>query len=790
MENLKAALQKARDNLNSSDLIQEKDVVYYVILPILRELGWPFDDRFRMKSEYKTGEGRRVDWALCTDKGKPLIFLEAKAKDKQLSGEPAKQLLAYAFAEGIGLAVLTNGIEWWLYLPLHQGEWSTRRFALLNLLEQDLDTVSQSLWGYLDYEQVCSGQAQKKARTVHQQNLQEAYIRENLPRVIEQLITSPSVFILEMFQDAAKSELGVSPSIAQVREALLTVAGRESSAVPPPPLPPSQPIPPFRPSALSSSPTPQGSQRLIGDPPKGSKPLAVTLREQKIEVRHWKQVLWVTANWLISQGYEINHERAPGSSRTFMGPTANSVRVPYRLDNRLYLETDYSAVNSCHHARWLLEQAGLSADELVVEYIEAGAPRPADTPDTQLSAGQNAPTPPQGRQRLIGDPPKGSKPLAIMLRGERLAVGSWRQIIVTTANWLIRQGYELPTGPRRSGQRVFISSTPASLKNPQLLENELYLDAPFMNANNSYRHTRWLLEQAGLSSDELIVEYVEAGAPQPDTSSTVHPSAPSPSLPPQGRQRLIGEPPKGSKPLAVTLGGERIVIKYWKQVMTTTANWLIRQGYQLPVGPPQAGQRDLINTTTQSLRVPHKLENGLYIETYLSAERSCRYARWLLEQASLPAEELVVEYREDKEYQWDAESTVHPSAPNSSPTPQGRQRLIGEPPKGSKPLAVTLGGQRIVIKYWKQVLVTTANWLINQGHEVTHERAPMSNRVFISSEASLVRLPYRLANGLYMETNHSAVTSCRYARWLLQQAGLAAEELVVEYEGPGEAAGG
>ena len=95
-----------------------------VILPILHILGWNTYKIDEVTPEYSL-RGKRVDYCLRHN-GSNRIFLEVKKVSEELENHE-EQLLIYCFEEGIKLAVLTNGINWWFYLPLKEGNWRERR---------------------------------------------------------------------------------------------------------------------------------------------------------------------------------------------------------------------------------------------------------------------------------------------------------------------------------------------------------------------------------------------------------------------------------------------------------------------------------------------------------------------------------------------------------------------------------------------------------------------------------------------------------------------------------------
>lgn len=124
-------------------------------------MDWPIFDSEVVSPEFVL-EGRRVDFALCHPRRKPLVFIEVK----QIGGSEGadKQLFEYAFHLGVPLAVLTDGQDWQFYLPAGQGLYHERRVYKLDLLEKSIDECSIRLKRYLDYSATCSGKTFEEAR--------------------------------------------------------------------------------------------------------------------------------------------------------------------------------------------------------------------------------------------------------------------------------------------------------------------------------------------------------------------------------------------------------------------------------------------------------------------------------------------------------------------------------------------------------------------------------------------------------------------------------------------------
>ena len=101
------------------------------INPALRALGWDTSNLEEVDPEFSDRSGGQVDYSLRAN-GRDLVLLEAKRARERLDGHQ-DQLLGYAFRLGVQLAVLTNGLDWWLYLPMvPERTWEERRFRTVD----------------------------------------------------------------------------------------------------------------------------------------------------------------------------------------------------------------------------------------------------------------------------------------------------------------------------------------------------------------------------------------------------------------------------------------------------------------------------------------------------------------------------------------------------------------------------------------------------------------------------------------------------------------------------------
>jgi len=353
IELLKTVVERAADRLREGQVPSEKGVEYLVVMPILTSLGWNPQNIDEMYPEYGV-ENRRVDWAFLSD-GKPSLLLEEKAPDQSLSAHE-NQLLDYAFKEGVRLAILTNGREWWFYLPLEEGPWRERRCLTIDLMNQGADEVALQFADFISKQAVTQGLAYERAKQRYDEAREEQRIKEALPATIRGLLSEPSSQVIEFFQNQTQPAVGTLPPTNLVEDALSAL---------------------FVGIAIPTSEGPvdtgeAGEARTEGLqlPPLHTRPVSVTIGEQTVPISIWKDVLVETGNWLIENGYQLPFGKKPGYKMEFLSRSQDELKAPKELVNGVYIETWYSARDCVKNARWLLEQLNLPAELLQIEYNE------------------------------------------------------------------------------------------------------------------------------------------------------------------------------------------------------------------------------------------------------------------------------------------------------------------------------------------------------------------------------------------------------------------------------------
>lgn len=163
---MKEEISSFIDSLKSDNRLitfDEATTKQIIVLRLLSLLGWDIYNIDEVIPEYSV-RSRRVDYLLRI-KNSNKVFIEVKkpGKELELYQEP---LLRYSFQEGIKLSILTNGVSWWLYLPLKEGSWEKRKFFSIDLLQQQSDDVAQKFIDFLSKENILSGQSIKNADSI------------------------------------------------------------------------------------------------------------------------------------------------------------------------------------------------------------------------------------------------------------------------------------------------------------------------------------------------------------------------------------------------------------------------------------------------------------------------------------------------------------------------------------------------------------------------------------------------------------------------------------------------
>ncbi len=358
MQTLDDCIKEIRNDSNISTW-NEAQAKEWIIRPVLDLLGW---GRREIIPEYGV-EARRVDYALQIN-GDNEVFIEAKKPGEDLENHQ-KQLLDYSFGNGVDLAILTNGIAWWFYLPLKKGAWNNRKFYTINILEQETKDIVEKFSHLLSRENVESGGAVRQAESILKSRQRKKIVKENLPKAWNKVIksaVSPDSLLVDLLAETVEEVCGFQPAgdeilgfIRSHQEKWLLSPELEPKVLPP----------------INHSDSATGSQNKN----QTERPKRIQIDGASYELEYKYEILVNTANWLIDNGHLKPSEcpvKLTSRSKIYFinrlperAPDLKFWR-PQKLKNGLFIEADRSDI-AIENAQKLLKKYGYDPGILKVE---------------------------------------------------------------------------------------------------------------------------------------------------------------------------------------------------------------------------------------------------------------------------------------------------------------------------------------------------------------------------------------------------------------------------------------
>lgn len=201
----------ARQKLDEYD---EATTQQCLVLPVFRKLGWDDTDPKEVTTQYSVGSGR-CDYALSVSSDKK-VLCEVKTPSENDLSKHERQLVNYAFERGAELAVLTNGVSWWFYLPMLKGPWERRKFFTVDIRSQSPEDAAERLEDFLGKGNVTNGKAVSKAEELQRGREKKERIDETLPDAWRELVEGPDEMLLNLLCGRVEKMCGFKPGIEQV----------------------------------------------------------------------------------------------------------------------------------------------------------------------------------------------------------------------------------------------------------------------------------------------------------------------------------------------------------------------------------------------------------------------------------------------------------------------------------------------------------------------------------------------------------------------------------------------
>ncbi|MEW6358449.1 MAG: type I restriction endonuclease [Planctomycetota bacterium] len=328
-----------------------------LVLHALNLLDWHTFDVSEVDPEYAVGKEKgAVDYCLKLN-GTPKVFIEAKRPSEKLE-QHEQQLLEYSFKQGVDIAILTNGIAWWFYLPLTRGDWDERKFYSIDLLTQNPGDIVKRFVAFLSRDNISNGMALREAESLFKSRQKETKIKQALPEAWNAIISGPDELLVELIADTTEKLCGFRPDEKEVTAFLSRM--KDSSpleGVSPKPLRGKKNIPKGMPK-----------QRMMG-----KKPSTFTFLGKSYTVEKWKDILVQLAG-ILHETHKgefdqvLSFRGRKGGVYFSENPDQDKMREPRLIPgSSIYCETHASANNLVRYCHNLLGIFGYSPKDLKIE---------------------------------------------------------------------------------------------------------------------------------------------------------------------------------------------------------------------------------------------------------------------------------------------------------------------------------------------------------------------------------------------------------------------------------------
>ncbi len=239
MDSLQELIEKIKQNLSSKDEVypNEASVRELIVMPIIRDLGWDTTDPTAIRPEYHVkksqSESRKVDYALFARKhsNAPGLIIEVKAVGKVDADD---QLFEYAFMTGVPIAILTDGKEWRVYLPMTHGSIQERLIRTIDLLNNNVEEITEALQQFLSFANTQSGRSVEIADNISKQKKNRELAKSKIGDAWANLTNSPEAKIVEMIVQETSRICGTPPDRHDVIEFLGQITSAPPIVIPGP----------------------------------------------------------------------------------------------------------------------------------------------------------------------------------------------------------------------------------------------------------------------------------------------------------------------------------------------------------------------------------------------------------------------------------------------------------------------------------------------------------------------------------------------------------------------------
>ena len=352
------------------DKFDEASTKQAVVLRMLSFLGWDIFNVDEVYPDY-SANSFTVSYALRV-KNTNKIFIEVKRVQEKLDNYQ-KPLLSFASRENVDIAILTNGVLWWFYLPKSSGNSQEKWFYSVDLLKQTEDSFVTQLIDLLSNNKVVKGQALKAAKALNQ-NKNQKIASNVIPEAWNKIISQPNMIFVELLRETTEKICGCKVEAKLVERFLekhldrWLITNRPTTSMAPPPKV-------IEISNLENKTVPKISapqpQKSLNKPESyvNKEIKSFTFNGKTNPARYWEDLLTGLCDYFAAI-HSKNFEKVlwiSGEDKTYFSRYSDQLRIPEKIKGTdIYVETKLGPDEIVKTSRSLLTEFGYDASELSI----------------------------------------------------------------------------------------------------------------------------------------------------------------------------------------------------------------------------------------------------------------------------------------------------------------------------------------------------------------------------------------------------------------------------------------
>jgi predicted type IV restriction endonuclease len=362
-----------------------------MVLRLLHSLGWDIFNVEEVFPDYPVA-GEKVDFSLRHD-NENKVFIVVRRPSEDLN-KFEHVIVALSREASAGIGVLTNGIEWRLFLPLRDDLQGQSKFHTIEILKQEPSDLVKKFISYLSREHVRKGKSEEDGEKVFRSRKKKRYIKDALMGIWNNNITGRDSSILNALASQAEKISGYTPEPEAVVSFLKSILKKgpkmkldapaktpgRKKAVPEGEEAPAKkkrgrkkagrkPLAAPKVKAVRKT-----RKRAAGTEKKesyiGKKPTAFTLLGQRMKVKKWKEILTNVCNILArAKGDEFESVLSlTGRKRRYFSRAAEDLKEPRQVKGTdIFVETNFNAQNLFMITNKVLESFGFTKSDIQIE---------------------------------------------------------------------------------------------------------------------------------------------------------------------------------------------------------------------------------------------------------------------------------------------------------------------------------------------------------------------------------------------------------------------------------------